>query len=58
MGYRIVCGLCGAEWEYTISKPKDLIFGGAIAALGRVAKITGVNGNILLELRKSFRRIS
>jgi len=39
-GYRIVCGECDAEWEYTISKPKDLLFGGAIAALGRAARIT------------------
>jgi len=39
-GYRIICSLCKAEWEYTTSVPKDLIFGGAIAAMSRVTKIT------------------
>jgi len=50
-GYRIVCGLCEAEWEYTISKPKDLIFGGAIAAMSRVSKIT--DDNSIWILRKT-----
>ena len=39
-GYRIICRLCGAEWEYTTSKPKDIIIGGAIAALKRVSEMT------------------
>jgi hypothetical protein len=39
-GYRILCKSCGAEWEYTTSKPQDMLFGGAIAAMSRVSKIT------------------
>jgi len=50
-GYKIVCGLCGVEWEYITSKPKDLLFGGAIAALGRVAKMT--DDNSVWVLRKT-----
>ena len=50
-GYRIVCGRCGAEWEYIISKPRDLLFGGAIAALSRVGKIT--NDDSIWVLKKT-----
>jgi formate dehydrogenase maturation protein FdhE len=32
-GYKILCSECGAEWEYITSKPQDLLFGGAFAAL-------------------------
>ena len=39
-GYRIICSLCGAEWEYTTSKPRDLVIGGVFAAIVRTAKIT------------------
>lgn len=39
-GYQITCNTCGAEWEYISSKPKDIVFGGAIAALYRVSKFT------------------
>ena len=39
-GYKIVCASCGAEWEYTTSKPKDMLFGGAFAAMHRISKIT------------------
>ena len=38
-GYRIICRLCNAEWEYTIAKPQDLLFGGAVAAMYRLGKI-------------------
>jgi len=50
-GYKIVCSLCNAEWEYTISKPRDMIFGGAIAAMSRVSKIT--NDDSIWILRKT-----
>jgi formate dehydrogenase maturation protein FdhE len=50
-GYKIVCNLCGAEWEYMISKPKNMIFGGAFAALSMVAKIT--DDNSIWILRKT-----
>jgi len=50
-GYKIVCSLCGAEWEYMISKPKDMLFGGAIAALARVGKIA--DDNSIWILRKT-----
>lgn len=50
-GYKIVCSLCGAEWEYITSKPRDLLFGGAIAALSRTAKIA--DDNSIWILRKA-----
>jgi len=50
-GYKIVCGLCGAEWEYLTSKPQDLVFGGVLAALSRTAKIT--DDNSIWILRKT-----
>ena len=41
-GYRIICKLCGAEWEYTISKlsAKDILLGPGVIALYRVARLT------------------
>jgi hypothetical protein len=38
-GYKIVCKSCGAEWEYTTSKPQDMLLGGAFAAMRRIGKI-------------------
>jgi len=49
-GYKIICTSCGAEWEYTTSKPKDLLFGGAFAAMHRTGKIT--NDDSIWVLKK------
>jgi hypothetical protein len=40
--YKIVCSLCGAEWEYTISKlsAKDMLLGPGAIALYRVVNLT------------------
>jgi len=49
-GHRIVCNLCGAEWEYTSSKPLDMIYGGATAAMERAEKkITNDNSVWILK---------
>lgn len=54
-GYKIVCSECGAEWEYITSKPQDLLFGGAFAALSRVAKITDDNSTWILRKTGSIK---
>ena len=51
-GFRILCNLCGAEWEYSSSKPEDIIFGGAMASMSRAEKkIT--NDNSIWILKKA-----
>jgi hypothetical protein len=56
-GYLITCGHCDAEWEYTISKAKDFLWGGALLAINRLVNITQDDSLwILRELGSSDRQ--